>query len=222
MSVKRLKTDAEWKQARQGVITATEAASLLGLNPHSTASKMWQEKTQSTFTGNACTQLGQLLEPIVVELANRKLKANFKIIEDDTGKLFYYLKNEKLGATPDACDGKRFVEAKTTNPFNFLKYRGTPPAHYIMQLQVQLICANRDVGYLVILGTDLTQDYRDPNMVLPLVIYEVKRCKKLEKLLFDELKKFWTKIKNNAKIIISSGVKQRANLLVHLTYKRLP
>src|SRR3990167_3056536 len=105
---KLLKGDKEWLKARQQVITATEAPILLGLNPYSSPAKMWQEKTEKTFVGNSYTQIGQWLEPLVVTITNSLLGTDFRIIENDIGKIFYTHDEVKLGATPDSVDGNLF------------------------------------------------------------------------------------------------------------------
>ena len=78
--------ETEWLAKRKKYITATEIPCLLGLNPWSSATKMWKEKTESTFKGNAYTLMGQLLEPVVVELANKILDIQFELYP---GKAFY-------------------------------------------------------------------------------------------------------------------------------------
>lgn len=216
---KLLKGDKEWQEARKQVITATEAPILLGLNPYSSPMKMWEEKANKTFHGNAYTQIGQWLEPVVVQIANQQLSTNFKIIENEIGKIFYKHDQLALGATPDAIDGNSFLECKTTKPYNFLRYRYNPPAYYIGQLQTQLMCAGFDVGYLAIMSTDLTQESEE--LKIPITIFKVTKCEPLWDLIKQEVNRFWDCHKREKQFRVSSEVKRKAKLLSSICYTQI-
>ena len=216
---KLLKGDKEWLKARQQVITATEAPALLGLNPFSSPAKMWQEKTEKSFVGNSYTQIGQWLEPVVVTITNSLLGTDFKIIENEIGKIFYQHDKARLGATPDAIGVNEFLECKTTKPLNYLKYKYCPPLYYIIQLQVQLICAGFDTGYLAIMGTDLSQ--ADDVLRLPITIFKVARQPRLEELLIQEVNRFWDCNKREVQFRVSSKVKRESGIICNMCYDKV-
>ena len=215
-----LTNEADWLAKRQTVVTATEAASLLGANPWSSPNKMWKEKTQSTFFGNAYTIIGNWLEPVVVDATNMKLGTQFQLLESTPGeKVFYTHPTVRLGATPDAYDGHMFLECKTTKPANWVRYSGWPPQYYILQLQVQMMCANISEGYLAILSTDLRQD--SPRLRLPLSIFHVKACPKIWALLEEETNRFWKSIDEGKQFRVKSDIKKRTQMLLALSWERI-
>lgn len=216
---KLLKGDKEWLEARKQVITATEAPALLGLNPFTSPNKMWSEKVEKTFVGNAYTDIGQLLEPIVVACTNKLLGSDFRIIENEIGKLFYQHSKHRLGATPDAMDGNQFLECKTTKPYNYLKYRYCPPVYYIVQLQVQLMCAGFEVGYLAIMSTDLTQETEE--LRLPIAIFKVAQQPRLWELLGQEVDRFWDCQKREVQFRVNSKVKRESGILAQMCYNKI-
>lgn len=218
---KLLKGDKEWLAARKQVITATEAPALLGLNPFMSPGKMWEEKTEKTFVGNSYTVIGQLLEPVVVACTNRMLGTDFNIIENEIGKIFYRHDQVRLGATPDAMNkaGDSFLECKTTKPLNYLKYKYCPPLYYIVQLQVQLICAGLDTGYLAIMSTDLSQ--AEQELRLPITIFKVARHLRLEELLIQEVARFWDCQKREVQFRVASKVKRESGILVNMCYTKI-
>ena len=221
MSVDYL-NDKQWKAKRKTVITATESASILGLNPWKTAAKMWHDKTSGNiFVPNSYIKVGLLLEEVVVKATNEVMNMNFELYENGDKKAFYVNENLRLGATPDAHDKKENVllECKTTKPFNIYKWAYTPPPYYIFQLQTQMICTGHEKGYLAIMGTDLSQ--KSEELDLPLIIFEVHRCNKLEALLKERLDVFWQTVKENKRIITPKIVKDKANLLNSLTYRKV-
>ncbi len=211
---KLLKGDKEWLKARQQVITATEASSILGLNPYSSPVKMYEEKVNKTFVGNSYTMIGQFLEPVVVACTNYRLGTDFQIIENQIGKLFFQHDSMRLGATPDAIDGNQFLECKTTKPMNYLKYKYCPPITYLVQLQVQLICAGFDTGFLSIMSTDLSPV--DQTLRLPLAIFKVTKSNRLEELLKQEVDRFWDCQKREVQFRVNSKVKKESGILVKM------
>lgn len=220
MKILNLKTEKEWLKARKEVVTATEASVLLGVNRWTSPNKMVQEKYNSTFKGNAYTKLGQFLEPVVVNLTNEVLKTKFTLLEtEEIGKIFYMDSKIGLGATPDATNGRVFLECKTTKPLNFIKYSSSPPLYYICQVMVQMFCADMKESFISIMSTDLTQHRPEPNW--PIVIFKVTRSKKLDQLLIQEVERFWRLRKEDKKFRVDSKVKTLAKLLLSTSFKRI-
>ncbi len=208
-----VKTEKEWLALRKKYITASEAAVLVGADPYSSPSKI---RNPTPFSGNAYTKVGQMLEPIVVAVANEVLgDARFVLYENPEGHKEFYTEGH-LGATPDAhSERKMLLEAKTTRPQTYLKYSAVPPSKYLIQLLVQLICTNLDEGYLAIMSTDLTQS--SPELKWPITIYKVWKCGTICDILKLQAEKF-----NTQKTFrVDSKVKQKVKLLLTLCYRRV-
>ncbi len=217
---KTIMGEKEWLQQRREVITATESAALLGLDPWRSPAKVMAEKQASTFTGNAYTFIGQLLEPIVVQCVNHKLGTMYGLFQEGAGKVFFTHPTLRLGATPDAGDDRGwFLECKTTKPSNYLKYSIEPPAQYVMQLITQLLCAEKDEGHLAIMSTDLTQT--SPELHLPITIYKVTRGQRICELLEQELNRFWEAQDTKQTFRVNSAVKSEAIQLIQGAYERV-
>ena len=211
-------TEQEWLGLRKKYITATEVGSILGVNKFRSANKMWQEKTGEgkAFTGNAYTLIGQLLEPVVVALTNIALEEDFKLYE---GRNFFTNDELRLGATPDAHNGECILECKTTKPANVLRYSGSPPEHYIVQLMTQLMLEpERKHGYITLMSTNLSQN--SPELKLPLVIFKVERNETLMKIIKDEAKRFFETVEAGKKFRSDSSVKRKVRILCRLCTTR--
>lgn len=211
MTIYTLKGEADWHKHRAQYITASEAAIVVGMDPYGSPGKL---KKDTGFTGNASTIVGQVLEPVVVDITNRMMKTQFALYETIEGKVFYT--KGKLGATPDATDGERLLECKTTRPDIYLKYREEPPTRYLVQLQVQLWCTDKKEGFLSILSTDLTQSYLNSAPIWPIVIYKIQRQDELCNLIEQEATRFF----ESEKFRVDSKVKKQCAELLHSCYTK--
>jgi putative phage-type endonuclease len=211
-----VKTEEEWHSLRQKHITASEAAVLVGLNPYSSPGKL--KNKDNTFIGNANTIIGQVLEPVVVDITNRVLKTSFQLFEEVKDEKVFFTKGP-LGATPDAKDDTMLLECKTTRPDLLIKYSEAPPTTYLVQLQVQLWCTNIKTGYLAILGTDLSQPGHKLKPEFPLVIFEVQRDDTLCTLIEQEANRFFEAREKEENFRVSSTIKKQCATL--LTYKKI-
>ncbi len=184
----RPENEAEWLDLRTKVLTATDMAVILGLNPYKSVSELIESKKNPVPFSNAYTWIGQALEPVVVKAVNEVTSSDFKLYEDD-GKQFFADIDLGLGATPDAYDGKMLLECKTTKPGNALKWAAWPPTYYLSQLYTQLICTDKQSGLLGILSTNLTQTCEVLN--LPLTIHHLTRSQKLDIIILEQVARFW-------------------------------
>lgn len=208
--MKDFKDENEWLEARKQVITATEMAPLLGMNKYQSASKMWAEKQNSTFNGNAYTQIGQILEPAVVNATNLVLGTNFKLVESRyaQGKVMYIDSQLGLGATPDAACSEGLLECKSTKPHNWLRWSGYPPTYYLVQLYTQMLCGDKPWGILSIMSTDLTQ--KSESLDLNLSCFKIHRQESIDKHILSETARFW-EVKREGKTFRSD--RQAGNLM---------
>lgn len=205
MKIYKVDNEDDWHTLRKTCITASEAAVLVSLNPYSSPGKLKQD---TGFKGNAFTFVGQVLEPVVVDVTNRVLGTNFRLFDDKGGKVFYV--KDSLGATPDATDDTMLLECKSTRPESFIKYSVAPPLMYLIQLQVQLYCTEKKEGYLAIMSTDLTQ--KSDQIIWPIVVYKVQKSDTICNILQEEAKRFFTGEKFRAR----SDYKKKVTLLLQL------
>jgi hypothetical protein len=207
-----VKTEEEWHALRVQYVTASGASVLVGADPYSSPAKL---RAPEPFFGNAYTRVGQMLEPVVVNISNEVLGTAFTLYETVEGYKEFYTKG-CLGATPDAHEGrKRLLEAKTTQPKHYLNYSCVPPSKYLIQLMVQLHCTDLDEGYLSIMSTNLTQT--SPELKWPISIFKVNRDNRLCEILKDEAIRF----KSNDKYRVDSKVKQKVKLLLNNCYEKV-
>ena len=216
MTKHQLKTEHEWLALRKTIITATESSAILGLNKYLSASQMSKNKVENSFTGNAYTQIGSILEPAVVNAVNLILGTQFYLLENEYGKIMYLRDDVPIGATPDATNGLQFLECKTTNPTTYLRYRFSPPEYYVFQLMVQLYCAGLTEGYLAIMSTNLTQTKAELN--IPISIFRVLLCPELCAILKSEVERYFELKAENKMFRVNSKIKQLSRLLVKFSY----
>jgi predicted phage-related endonuclease len=210
-----LKTEADWLAIRKDYITASEAAVLVGADPYSSPKAI---KEPSTFTGNAFTLVGQLLEPVVANLTNIVLGTKFVLYEQESNVKEFYT-NGHFGATPDAHqDRKILLECKTTRPKTFIKYGSVLPSKYMIQNIIQQMCVDGlevDYGYISVMSTDLTQHTSEVNW--PISVFKIWKDKTLCDILQEEAERFKTK----PTFRVNSKVKQKVKLLLAMGCERI-
>ncbi|SRR5690349_12283272 len=209
----------EWLALRTKVITATESATILGLDQWSSVADLTREKSNPTFEGNGYTWVGSNLEPVVVEATNKFLYKGFKLFDTEAGKTMYVDLEGGIGATPDATDGKDLLECKTTGLRNWYKWNEYPPLKYLCQLQVQLYCYGGKVGYLSIMCTDL-QQYSNV-LTLKLVTFKVLRSAAFEKILKEQVARYWKSRQEDKSFRVDRRVSEVAKLLLAQSYTRV-
>lgn len=190
MAFKELKptTDEEWLKIRQTVLTASDIAVILGLNPWKSVQQLVDSKKELVFFENAYTIMGQWLEPVVVLAVNRALGTSHKLFENGS-RSFFVDEEIGLGATPDAGSEDGLLECKTTKPYNCLRWAYWPPSYYLTQLYTQMICCNQQKGILAVMSTNLAQ-YED-KLNVPMHITEINREEWLDTIIFKEVKRYW-------------------------------
>ena len=192
MGIKRiLNGREEWLEARETVVTATEASAVFGLNPYMSAAKMLEKKLQPEFFDNNYAMVGRLLEPVVVEATNHFLGTNFKLFDEGDHKVFYKHSDLRLGATPDAhMDETVIVECKTTNPKKFLEWQsGRVPNNYVIQVFAQMMCMEVEEAYISGMSTDLSPTFT--GWTFPIAIYKVNINDRVKELISKEINRFW-------------------------------
>lgn len=211
-----VKTEDDWHKLRKQYVTASAAAVLVGADPYSSPGKL---RNPEPFNGNAYTSVGQMLEPIVVNVVNQVLGTHFTLYEQEANIKEFYTEG-CLGATPDAHEDRLILlECKTTRPHTFLKYSAVPPSKYLIQLMVQLYTTQLDTGYLAIMSTDLTQS--TPELCWPIAIYKIWKCGTICSILKSQAEKFMKACEEDKAFRVESKIKNRVRLLLTLCYKRI-
>lgn len=206
-----VKTEADWLALRKDYITASQAAVLVGADPYSSPASI---RNPEPFFGNAFTRVGQMLEPVVVNVVNEVLGTKFELYESSGAKEFYTA--GLFGATPDAHENRAMLlECKTTRPQTYIKYGAVPPSKYLIQLIVQLMCTELELGYLAIMSTDLTQ--ASAKLVWPISVFKLWKDVRICDILKEQAQRF----SENEKFRVDSKVKQRVKLLLAQCYEEV-
>ncbi len=211
-----VKTEEEWLLLRKQYITASAAATLVGADPYSSPAKI---RNPDPFNGNAFTKVGQMLEPVVVNVTNAVMGTKFELYENKEGHKEFYTEG-LLGATPDAHEGRKILlECKTTRPKTYIKYSGVPPSTYLIQQQVQMLCTGLDVNYLAIMSTDLTQ--KTASLKWPVTIYKTWKDDRICDILKLQAEKFTEACKQDKSFRVESKIKQRVKLLLTMCHEKI-
>lgn len=121
-----------WLQAREGMLTASDAATALGVNRYETPEKLLIKKVlKLKWAGNAATAHGTLLEPIARDMYDERYgKKSHEI------GLVQHPVHKWLGGSPDGVteDGL-LIEIKC--PLT-RKIESKVPVHYMPQIQLLL------------------------------------------------------------------------------------
>ena len=137
----------EWLKQRRLALGATDIAAILGLSPYKTAFEVYCDKKDmlEPWEGNAATDLGNMLEPTILDEAEKDLGKleRQKVCKHDAAP---------IAATLDGLQPEKqiVVEAKTS----ILGYdktawtEETVPEPYWIQVQTQMACAKTDNAHL--------------------------------------------------------------------------
>ncbi len=189
--------DPEWKARRRQFITATDMASLFGLNKYSSPAKVLDSKFNPTFSDNAFTRMGRILEPAVGEAVLDSINTEVKFFAERAGNRIYYDESTRIAATPDGYIGEsiekidKIVELKSTSHSNIKKWYKDPPLHYLTQLATQC--------YLIGVGSGLLAILSPVYPTLPVLILELSLTQSMVDLMISEVKRFWDSVNDSGK-----------------------
>ena len=133
-----------WLEERNNLVTASDVACLLGVNPYKSALELYLEKTgqREPFAGNETTEWGLLLEPVIIEEYERRTQR----IAIRDGKLLRSNAYPFLGCTMDGRWRKQLqdapwhpLEIKTTGAHRADDWDEGVPEYYLPQVQAQMI-----------------------------------------------------------------------------------
>ncbi len=204
----------DWLRFRKQYVSATETASLVGVNSYLSANKLLKEKSSEGFDrldnrhmrdGRAAEQMTfALLEEAGWHLDKLSPKGYALVFTDE---------NLGLSSTPDnfRWDVPAVVEVKKTSKMNFEKnWMGTsPPLRYLSQVQTQMHTANFTKAFLVC--TMMEDD-------IPISIYEISYSPDYITMLAEGMVKF-KEAKGTGKMTINADTKQQATDALHRSYE---
>lgn len=172
----------EWYEARKGLLTASDAASALGLNPYQTSKSLLQKKIfNDGFTGNFATIHGNKYEDEARLLFG-------KLYNLDTWEvgLFKHSTIDWLGGSPDgiASDGA-LLEIKC--PIK-REIKHEIPSYYYPQVQICMEVLDIPKCYFIQYKPETC--FQDPI----LDVLEIPRSKEWFDQHHDGLKEFWESV----------------------------
>ncbi len=151
--------NTEWLRLRKSGIGGSDAGGICGVNPYSSAMKVFQDKTSEKIEGqdNEAIRIGHDLEDYVAqrftEATGLKVrKSNF--MYRSTEHPFMLADVDRLVVGEDAG-----LECKTASAYNADKWAdGNIPLHYIMQCYHYMAVTGKRTWYIaaVILGREFT------------------------------------------------------------------
>lgn len=196
-------TSIAFDQTRLANITATNMATLFGLNPYETPGKLLEKKLNPEILTSVHLRRGVLREPSVMEAF--RVDLNWHIERHDGGTL--KLEGYPIAATPDGYRGPRreeIVEAKSVMARNFDKWYDAPPHYYVMQVFTQLLVTGRQKGYIGAL------EEGDPeNSLFRFIVWEIDRHEEAEILMKEESIRFWKCVEDGTNFRVKSALKAR-------------
>lgn len=144
----------EWTKLRSTTIGGSDAAAILGLNPHKSAYALWAEKTGKVIpediSQKEAVRLGTDLEDYVahrfMEATGKKVRReNYTVFLDDMP--YAHANYDRLVIGENAG-----LEIKTTNALNLKKFKnGEFPANYYVQCCHYLLISGLERWYLAVL-----------------------------------------------------------------------
>lgn len=144
----------EWTKLRSTTIGGSDAASIIGLNPHKSAYALWAEKTGKVIpediSQKEAVRLGTDLEDYVahrfMEATGKKVRReNYTVFRDDMP--YAHANYDRL-----VIGERAGLEIKTTNALNLKKFKnGEFPANYYCQCCHYLLISGLDRWYLAVL-----------------------------------------------------------------------
>ena len=144
----------DWEKLRSTTIGGSDAAAILGLNPHKSPYALWAEKTGKVIpediSQKEAVRLGTDLEDYVahrfMEKTGKKVRReNYTVFRDDMP--YAHANYDRL-----VIGERAGLEIKTTNALNLKRFKnGEYPANYYVQACHYLLISGLDRWYLAVL-----------------------------------------------------------------------
>ena len=139
---------------RHKFIGGSDVAAILGINPYKTSYDVWEEKKHGikTFEGNAATEWGTKLEPLIVnhceQLNNRiiafrnvRFISNIEFIGCHPDGIMKNIPKEQVNLeSAEISESDILIEAKTVSSKAYKNWQNEIPLEYYCQIQHNLFC----------------------------------------------------------------------------------
>lgn len=139
-------------EARRKRLGASEVAAVLNLSPYTTPWEVWANKVGilTPFKGNAATKAGNRLEDVILDYAEEDLGRleRQKLILADGTPIASTLDAEAVEANGEPVEAKSAgILSPVMEDWGSTELEEVPQ-HYYVQVQTQLYCTKKDLGYL--------------------------------------------------------------------------
>ena len=163
-------------------IGSSDAAAVMGLSPFLTPYELWMQKTGRSegFAGNEATKRGDILEPAILEMVAVEIEQ--KVVQPTSTFVKGILRANVDGMVGKFARGSTIVEAKSSVMKGDWGSPGTDevPAHVLIQVMHQMICAESPEAIVAKLGFTMWPD-----------IYYVPFDRELADLIEQSCSDFW-------------------------------
>lgn len=186
-----------WEKWRDTGLGASDAATILGLNPYQTPFGLWQimtgKKTAPDLSKNPNVLLGKKLEPLALSVAEKFVKKKLKpLCASEKNNPFILTSYDGISE-----DHKLVVEVKCPHELTFetVRTEGKNSKFYLVywiQVQQQLYVSKAEKAYLIFFkqGVNGNKHQIIPFEILPNIEFQ-------EKELIPSLKRFWNYVNSN-------------------------
>jgi putative phage-type endonuclease len=180
-----------WLKIRERDVTASSIGALFNVHPYLTQYRLWARHTgrlQEDDQDNLAMRRGRIMEPAVATALQERHPEWWIIPAQE----YASLPDLRLGCTPDfyardrgAADKEKFlIQAKTVIASKFeAEWTPLPPAHYLFQIQCEMLVTGIDRCILAALVLD--------GWEFPVHEYEFKADPEAQASILAAVKRFW-------------------------------
>lgn len=148
-------TDPEWQALRREGIGASEAAAIMGVSPWRSPLQLWAEKTgaiEPPELEGEWIEWGHRLEPAILEAyrdrTGRHTEPSREMLWSDEHRWAFATLD---GWTTDTHPHRWPLEVKNVSGWKADEWEDGPPAHYVTQLEHQMLVSGADRATIVAL-----------------------------------------------------------------------
>lgn len=207
-----------WLEARTKNVTATEVASLFGLNKYKSANALAKDKREPKKIWSRFIREGRILEPAVAQALREDLDWEVQLYGGTKNVSFFQHPEIQLSATPDAMQVNlkgavtALIELKTANVARMDDWDFNVPVHYCLQVHAQMMCIGVDKAYIACLGRF------EP---FPLIVYEVFPNEIIKTNIEKSVDLFWEMFYNNKEYTVDRELKKEIKECAMNSVKRI-
>ena len=199
--------DLSLRSERRYNITATDVATLFGLNPYESPASLLEKKLNPQPIVSNHLRRGKLKEPSVIEAFN--LDMGLTAVRHEGGTLT--LPGHRIAATPDAylLGSKTVVECKSVTSRNFDKWYTNIPTQYHLQVMMQMLVVGSEEGFIGALeeGDPYECEYR-------FIAWKMRADEQIFLMIKEEVQRFWAHVDAGTLFRVKSSTKARMKQLL--------